>query len=177
MQLSDIKVLGPILESNRAHDSDVDALEEMLGFEMPRGYREYVTTLGYGVLADNFIVYTPDWLFHYRDCRSKYLSDYWFWGDGNGVLAEEQVGEAVDIAHYEATGDIFVVHPTEKDRIVLLPRHYETTYWAGNGGLYEAIEWAHTEAMGVGVHYEIEDWRVFSPITVENAIGKHLPGA
>ena len=88
MDLKKIRVVGGPLV--RATAADVADAESQLWITFPPGYREYVTTLGEGVLGGSFVRVYPPWrireLAEWRDRIRK----YWFWDKGRKVLPKER---------------------------------------------------------------------------------------
>ncbi len=73
-----------------ASDTDVDALEKELGAELPSGYRDYVTTLGEGVLDDLVRVLPPRGIRREIEDHRSRLAAYWFWVDSTGSFGQDQ---------------------------------------------------------------------------------------
>ncbi len=85
MDLTNIKVVGgPLVLASVA---EVRKAQVQLWITFPRGYQEYVTTLGEGVLGGSFVRVYPPWrivneLSEWRDRIRKY------WGKFKGVRSE-----------------------------------------------------------------------------------------
>ena len=125
--------------------SGIDAAEAELGIRFPDGYREFMTRFGEGALADYVRVYPPHQLLAGDNCVvewRKRIEEYWFWDDGIDVLTKEKALESCIIAD-TLDGDELITHPSDPDRLYVLPRHEEMIYVAGDG-LLAAIEWLLT---------------------------------
>lgn len=123
--------------------AEVDAAENQLGIRFPTGYREYVTRFGEGVLGGTYLrIYPPCRILsgsnNVAEWRQR-IAEYWFWDDGRDVLTREQVLESVIIGD-TLDGDELVVHPSNPERVYVLPRDSENILVAGDG-LPAAIEW------------------------------------
>jgi hypothetical protein len=138
MDLSKVRIVdGPLA---LASDEQVNQLETKLGIVFPQGYREYVTTLGEGVLGGTFVRVYPPWRIT-RELREwrKRIKQYWFWDQGKAVLTKKRATESIIIAD-TLNGDELIFHPEEVDRLLVLPRHYQDIFEAGSD-LLEAVEW------------------------------------
>jgi hypothetical protein len=140
MNLSDVRVLKKPLVL--AKPAQVDALEAKLWVAFPSGYREYVTTLGEGVLGGSFVRVYPPWRIESELAEwRKRVAKYWFWDQGKKLLPKERGVECVVVAD-TADGDEFVFHPA-RPGLFLLPRHEEKVYALGPD-LLAALEWVFT---------------------------------
>jgi hypothetical protein len=138
MDLKTIRVVGgPLVRATAAQVADA---ESRLWVTFPAGYREYVTTLGEGVLGGAFVRVYPPWrvLRELAGWRER-IRQYWFWDKGRKVLPKERALESVVVAD-TVNGDELVFHPGRPDRLFVLPRHRETVYEAG-ADLLAAVEW------------------------------------
>ena len=122
---------------------EVDAAEAKLGVRFPTGYREYVTHLGEGVLGGSYIrIYPPRRILsgpnNVTEWRQR-IDEFWFWDDGKDVLTKEMALQSVIIGD-TLNGDELVVHPSNPERVLVLPRDSETIY-VGGEGLAATIEW------------------------------------
>ncbi len=120
--------------------ADVDALEAKLWVTFPDGYREYVTTLGEGVLGGTFVRVYPPWridkeLVEWR----RRVNKYWFWDKGRSLLPKERALECIPVGD-TVNGDELVFHPTRPNRLFVLPRDREKVFVAGTD-LLAAVEW------------------------------------
>jgi hypothetical protein len=151
-------VSGPLVLSPPA---EVDAAEAQLGIRFPTGYREYVTRFGEGVLGGSYIrIYPPrrilSGLNNLAEWRQR-IDQFWFWDDGRDVLTKPQALESVIIGD-TLDGDELIVHPSNPERVYVLPRNSETIYVAGDG-LPAVIEWL----CGSGTLTEAFSERDFEP--------------
>jgi len=155
-----ITVIGsPLVLSTPA---EVDAAEAHLGMRFPTGYREYVTKFGEGVLGGSYIrIYPPHRILggtsnNLLQWRQR-ISDYWFWDLGRDVLTKEEALQSVIIGD-SLDGDELIVHPSNPERVFVLPRNRHEIYVAGDG-LPGAIEWLCSS----GTLTEAFDERNFEP--------------
>ena len=154
-----IRVIGGPLRPSSA--ADVKAAETQLGVRFPTGYREYVTRFGEGVLGGAYIrIYPPHRILagpnNVGEWRER-IREYWQWEEAGRVLTKQEALEGVIIGDTVA-GDELVVHPSNPDRIMVLPHDSETIYVAGNG-LQAVIEWL----CGSGTLTDPFDERDFEP--------------
>jgi hypothetical protein len=77
-----------------AAPAEVDALVTDLGWELPAGYREYVTTLGRGELCDFLHVRMPEEVREPGSRLAEYLSGFW----QPGLLTRQDWDEAIVFA-------------------------------------------------------------------------------
>jgi hypothetical protein len=70
------------------------------------------------------------------------IDQYWFWDDGREVLTKERALQSVIIGD-TLDGDELIAHPSNPERVYVLPRNSEDIYVAGDG-LSAAIEWLET---------------------------------
>jgi len=137
-----ITVIGsPLILSTPA---EVDAAEAHLGIRFPTGYREYVTKFGEGVLGGSYIrIYPPHRILGGKSNNllqwRQRISEYWFWDLGRDVLTKKEALQSVIIGD-TLDGDELIVHPSNPERVFVLPRNRHEIYVAGDG-LQEAIEW------------------------------------
>ena len=155
---------GPLILSPPA---EVDAAEAQLGIRFPAGYREYVTRLGEGVLGGFYIrIYPPRRILtgsnNLTEWRQR-IDEYWFWDDGRDVLTKAQALQSVIIGD-TLDGDELIVHPSNPERVYVLPRHSEDIHIAGDG-LPAAIEWL----CGSGTLTEAFPERNFEPFDSRSA--------
>lgn len=126
---------GPLTLTTNA---EVDAVEAQLGVSFPRGYREYLTTLGEGVLG-MVRVYPPGRVARDLEKWRDRINRYWFWDAGGPVLSKPRALESIVIAD-TGGGDEIIFHPDEPDRLLVLPIDSEQIFVAG-ADLLEAVEW------------------------------------
>jgi predicted DNA-binding WGR domain protein len=138
LDLKKVEIIGgPLIV---ATDKEVDALEMKLGVSLPQGYREYMKTLGEGVLGGTFVrVYGPGTIAKGLNSWRKRIKQYWFWDLSSAVLTKKRAVESVIIAD-SLQGDELLFHPEEPDRLLVLPRYKEIIFVAGSTML-EAVEW------------------------------------
>ena len=118
---------------------EVAQLELQLGTKMPAGYQEFVTTLGLGILNDTVRVYTPGRIARELEGFRRRWDEYWFWDEGRDVLGKEKALESVIIAD-TGNGDELTFHPSQPDKLYVLPRDSGQIFEPGNS-LGEAVEW------------------------------------
>lgn len=136
---------------------DIKAAEKRLKTTFPQGYEEYATTLGEGVLSALVRVYPPWQVVNgLKDWRRR-IRDYWFWGDSEQPIDQEQAQEFVVFAD-TMNGDEIIFHPDEPSRIFMLPHEDENVYEVG-ATLSEALTWACTSGVLCSPVSEL----VFSP--------------
>ncbi len=158
MQLDDFQIDGDRLYYNDSRD--VDEAERQLGERLPAGYRDFIARFGEGLLAGYIRVYSPHQILsgdnNLKEWRKR-IDAYWFWDEGKDVLSKERALESVLVAD-TMEGDELVAHPSEPDRLYVLPREEEAIHVAGDG-LLSAIEWLLTSGI---LTEPIED-RNFTP--------------
>jgi len=161
-----ITVIGsPLVLSTPA---EVDAAEAHLGIRFPTGYREYVTKFGEGILGGSYIrIYPPHRILggtsnNLLQWRQR-ISEYWFWDLGSDVLTKEEALQSVIIGD-TLDGDELIVHPSNPERVFVLPRNRQEIYVAGDG-LPETIEWLCSS----GTLTEAFDERNFEPFDTRRA--------
>ena len=111
---------------NLSTDEQVDALERQFGNDLPPGYREYMTTLGVGVLSDLLRVYPPDLVAERTPELSNVFSLHFFWEATDEFVSRDDVRDAQFFAN-TCDGDEVLWLP-EREEVVVLPRH-ETVAW------------------------------------------------
>ncbi len=137
MDLAKIKIVGgPRVQVT---DEEVDQAAAKLKTHFPDGYRQYVTTLGEGTLA-NFVRVYPPWriLAELEEWRDR-IRQYWFWDAGADVLSDEKAEQSIIVAD-TLNGDELIFHPSEPNRLFVLPREDEVIFEAGES-LTEAVQW------------------------------------
>jgi hypothetical protein len=80
--------------------AELEELQGWLGAPLPRGYREYMTTLGVGTYCDLVQVLTPTQVRDARDERREFVREYYqeFWGESEGSLTLEEAVAGVFFA-------------------------------------------------------------------------------
>ena len=158
MTLDDFQVPDGPLFYNSA--SDVDDAERQLGTRLPAGYRDFIARFGEGLLAGYIRVDPPYQILsgdnNVHAWRER-IDEYWFWDEGSDVLTKDRALEGVIVAD-TMDGDGLMMHPSEPDRLYVLPRYEGAIYVAGDG-LLPAIEWLLTS----GVLTEPIEDRTFAP--------------
>jgi hypothetical protein len=133
MKLTDITTSGkPVPVTAK----QVAALEEQWWITFPKGYREFITKFGEGLLGD-FIRIHPPWRIENElaTWRGR-IAKHWFWG--KKILPQARGLECVIVGD-SLHGDELVFHPSRPDLFVL-PRDRESVFVAGTDVL-SAIEW------------------------------------
>lgn len=141
IKFEDIKVVGgPLVRST---DAEVDEVEKELGVTFPNGYREYVTRFGEGILGGSYVrIYPPRRILNgsnnVKEWRGR-IKQYWFWDEGSNVLSKDRALESIILGD-TMDGDEIVFHPSQPDRLLILPRHHEAIFEAGKD-LYQTLSW------------------------------------
>lgn len=104
---------------------EIDALEKRLGFPLPLGYREYLTTLGLGNCCEGLEVLSPAevemGLTYWQKEHAPIASEEGFWEDGS-LLTAKELAKSVIFAR-NCHGDHFIGCPRKKRAVFELPRH------------------------------------------------------
>lgn len=170
MAFENVKVIDPYVEKGwtaelkltLATPDEVDAVEAKLNVSFPAGYKEYVTTLGFGEYCNYIRIEMPSKILSGHEEHKKFLDEYWFWELGEEILPKEKAVESVKIAD-TVDGDVIIFHPSNSKELYVLPHSDDTLYKIGNN-LYEAIDWLCVERNfdtgGVG---ETHEQRYFVP--------------
>ena len=106
-------------ELGRATHAEVDELERTLGFRMPHGYREYVTTLGEGDYCDILRVFLPRQVLAERGSMRQ-LEFRFDRSAEHATTTFDQFVRSVPFA-CSSNGDLFSTDPDQPDRIICLP--------------------------------------------------------
>jgi hypothetical protein len=159
MDLAKVKLLKGKLVLASA--KQVDELESELKCCMPDGYREYVTTLGEGILGGTYIRIYPPWRIvgpvdTVEEWRER-VREYWFWDKGKKILTKAQALESI-IFGDTLDGDELVFLRADPDWIYVLPRHNKNIFKVGPG-LSKAVDWL----CGAGILTEAFKQREFEP--------------
>jgi hypothetical protein len=120
--------------------AELDELQKWMAAPLPRGYREYMTTLGVGTYCDLVQVLTPAQVREARDERREFVREYYlqFWGENETSLALE---EAVGGVFFASTCDgDEVYYLPDKGRLFVLPRHDDVVYWL-EVGFADPLDW------------------------------------
>jgi hypothetical protein len=118
--LTDVRITGKPLVL--ATSTEVDALEAKLWITFPKGYREYVTELGEGVLGGDLVRIYPPWRIakELDEWRGR-IAKYWFWDKSRAVLPKERALECVILGD-TTNGDEIVFHSSRPGTLFVLPR-------------------------------------------------------
>src|SRR4051812_24044802 len=108
LDLTKVKAAKQSLDSATA--ADVERLEKKLGVKLPAGYREFMTTLGDGLLSDYVRVYPPKQISKELKEWRKRIKQYWFWDELPVLLKKDRAIESIVIAD-TIEGDEVVFHP------------------------------------------------------------------
>jgi hypothetical protein len=152
-----------------ASDQDIEEAVSKLKVTFPQGYREYVTTLGEGTLGHFIRVYPPWRVLAELDSWRDRIRQYWFWDAGSDVLTDEQAEESIIIAD-TLNGAELIFHPSQSNRLLVLPRDDEVICEAG-ANLIDAIDWL----CGSGKLIERFEPREFEPFDSRLLEGKARP--
>jgi len=127
----------------------VDKLEGRLGFPLPAGYADFVTTLGIGTYCGLLRVYEPQRILDEleKECNRRDESyrgsaaplvwtghefeswdEQYFWEAGLEVLSKEQILSSILFAD-TIDGDNIIFNPDIPDRLFVLPRDDDSIYW------------------------------------------------
>lgn len=121
MAVGDVHVVFPGLRLTG--NIELDELQTKLGFELPRGYGDYLKTLGDGELCNTLHVLTPR---EVLDPENDYLKSlipaaieggYW---DDRQLLSDDELYECVIFAR-TANGDYLVACPSRPGELFELP--------------------------------------------------------
>ncbi|QQS40317.1 MAG: hypothetical protein IPM63_13240 [Acidobacteriota bacterium] len=117
--------------------AEIDSLGSDIWCELPAGYREYMQTLGDGLLDGVTRIYAP-WRIRSETLATRNrLANYWFWEAGE--LPQDRALESFSIAS-SIDGDEALIHPSRPNSIFLLPIEEETSVLI-EGGIPELIEY------------------------------------
>jgi hypothetical protein len=114
----------------RSTDAEVSEAEAQLGTRFPPGFRNWMTTLGAGILCDLVRVYPlPDLLGLVVDALARWR-EYDFWDEGRDVLAREALLESIVVAD-TLNGDEAIFHPRQSRGVVpaATPRGADLPDW------------------------------------------------
>jgi hypothetical protein len=122
-----------------ATPAEVDALEAELWITFPKGYREFVTKLGEGVLGGDLVRVYPPWRIakELGEWRRR-IAKYWFWDKSRAALPKERALECVIIGD-TTNGDELVFHSSRPGTLFVLPRDAEKAD-ALTGDLWVAVD-------------------------------------
>ena len=138
MKIDDIQVIGK--KRVLAKAKDVEAFESERWLKFPAGYREFITTLGEGVLGGTFVRVYPPWRIEKElDEWRQRINKFWFWDKGRKLLPKERALECVILGD-TLNGDELVFHPMRPNQLFVLPRDSENNFLAGDD-LLSTVEW------------------------------------
>ena len=131
--------------------AELDALQGWLAAPLPRGYREYMTTLGVGTYCDRVGVLALAEVREVRDERREYVREYYeaFWGESEDYLTLEEAVGGVYFAR-TADGDEIYYLP-DSERLFVLLRHDDVVYWLGTG-FEDPLDWRSPTGQMNDVH-------------------------
>lgn len=147
MAFEHIEIIDPYVEMGwtpeirltLATNDQVEAVENALGLSFPAGYKEFVTTLGFGEYCNFIRIDMPEKVLNGYKEYQGFLSEYWFWDLGKDVLSKEKAIESILIGS-TIDGDVIIFHPSDSSELFALPRNDDMLYLIGTN-LYEAIDW------------------------------------
>ena len=116
---------------------EIDVLEKAIWFRVPKGYREFMSVLGNGILDENIRIDSPKTILKDFAAHSQRMRDYWFWGEE--PISQQMAIQTIPVGG-TLDGDSFVVHPGRPDEIFVLPSESDIAIRV-NGGLLDLIEW------------------------------------
>lgn len=147
MSFADIPIIEPYFDYSNsdeiqlrvASDEDVDVLESEYKISMPRGYREYVITLGLGEYCDFVRIKLPFQILEeqaeYRNFIKRFYDD---WEIPEEILPVEKALECIEIGTTNV-GDTIIFHPANPDELFALPRHDYVFLILGD--FYQALDY------------------------------------
>ena len=117
--------------------------ENVWGTPYPSGYREFVTTLGGGVINGYLSVFSPYWsamgTTHFIQC----FGEEWFWD--SSLLKKSDAKRCIALGK-TMDGDHLVFRHKRPGAIYVVPRHDNKIHLAGNT-LLQAIHWLLTSGV------------------------------
>ncbi|HEY2848159.1 MAG TPA: SMI1/KNR4 family protein [Pyrinomonadaceae bacterium] len=180
MSFEDVVIVDPYVDKGwtpeikltLASEEDVDDLESAFEVTFPRGYRDFVTTLGLGEYCNYIRVIMPNAIM--SGCREaqEFLSQYWFWSLGEEMFPKERAVTSIQMAT-TIDGDVVLFHPSKPNELWVLPRNDDMPYQIGPD-VYEAIDWlctAHRNATGsVGEEHQKRYFVPSNPFAYDHGI-------
>lgn len=147
MSFKNVKIIDPYVENGMAKELkltlsttvEVKLVENKLNTTFPKGYKEYVTTLGSGLYCGYIQVKMPNIILAENKENQEFLEEYYFWEMGDEILSKERAIESIKIAD-TLDNDVIIFHPSKIDELFVLPRHDDMLHNIGSS-LYEAIDW------------------------------------
>ncbi len=110
---------------------EVKAFEEEFWVKFPKGYLEYITNFGEGVLAETIRIYPPRRIKEELPVWRQRIKDYWFWNEEPRLLPKERALEAIVLGD-TLNGDELIFHPSFPEKIFILPHEDESVILAGD---------------------------------------------
>jgi len=154
MAFENIKIVNPYFEEGRtpevkltlATSDEVTAVEAELNLAFPRGYKEFVTTLGKGEYCGHntaIRVEMPSEILSGYKKHRQFLDEYWFWEEGEDLLPKAKAIESIQICE-DDVGDVVIFHPSNPNELFALPHEDDYSHRIGRD-LYEALDWLVAE--------------------------------
>lgn len=137
MSLADVYLVSP--HRQLLSEEELNQFESKLGFELPKGYREYMTVLGKGKFCHNLKVRTPEKILKpdevkwWRESMVPLAIEEGLW-EGRMLLDPEELKESLVIASSDE-GDYFVSTPLRPGELFEFPRHENKMYHYQDGFL------------------------------------------
>lgn len=121
--------------------AELDELENWLGGPLPRGYREYMTTLGDGTYCDRIWILTPNRVREVVNEQREHVRKYYreFWGGNEEILPFEEAIRGVCFARTWDGDHYLYCHELGK-RLFVPPRHDDAVYWL-EMGFEDPLDW------------------------------------
>lgn len=139
-------------------DDEIKFAEKNLGTHFPSGYQQYITTLGEGVLGGAFVrIYPPRKVVEELAQWRERIEEYWFWKTEDDDFSKSKALECIVLGD-TLQGDEVIFHPSNPERLFVLPRHDDAAYWTD--GFFETLEWLCASGVLTGPFEE----RDFEPI-------------
>jgi hypothetical protein len=142
-RLDDLKPTAP---SKGVAEDEVNAAESTLGCTFPTGYRGFITRYGRGVLGNLVRIYTPADILsghnNLKEWRAR-IDEFWFWDSSAELLPKALALECVMLGD-TVGGDELIFHPSEPDRLYVLPHDFDDAYLVSSTGFDAAIDWFFT---------------------------------
>lgn len=137
MSFEDIYRAGSRLELASAED--VADAESALGTRLPRGYPEFLTTLGTGEINGWLRLYMPSKILNELEFFQSVMQDFFTWDRERSALSQARAAECIPMAD-TGWGDWIAFHPADPDTLFSLPRNDDAISRIGEG-FEEALDW------------------------------------
>lgn len=120
--------------------AELNELQAWLAAPLPRGYREFMTTLGLGTYCDFMQVLAPSRIREAREERQEFVRQYYldFWGEKEGSPSLDDVVAGVCFASTIDGDEVYYL--TDRDRMFVLPRHDDVVFWL-EAGFEDPLVW------------------------------------